>query len=277
MKKITSTLFAVCVCVLIFTAQTQPVHAATRTEMLQQIKILTQIVLHLQEQLAVRRGVQSSVSAISSLQYVKMRDYSGTQTNGQSVNFSYVSPSNCDPFNMDGVYTVDVGDGTIVKADCKGTFIHEYSNNGTYTARYKRDDVTLGQVTVMIDGKMPETPLYEIPDVSAEMKVESIDNRLILALGTITPPEGCTGYERMEVDLNFSSLNKVSYDLTNCKQISVNMANQYDEDVSTAFPELKLRWLDANNNTWTYKLLSRYKVDFSNPSDPEIIKLFSED
>jgi hypothetical protein len=209
----------------------------------------------------------------ATLKFQKRTDYSGTAAPSQDVSFQYESASSCDPTDMDGFYSLDFGDGNSIPADCKGMIIHTYKNQGVYTATYQKDYEVVASVEVPIDGVVDTTDLDETPSVSVEAEITSTGAYAILVEGSITPPQNCTGNERMEVELRFHTNNSVSYELATCEIIPIKMGTQYSNDTSTAFPELRLRWLDARTNTWTYQELARFKVDFTNPIEPIVTKL----
>lgn len=209
----------------------------------------------------------------ATLSYLKRSDYSGTAGPAQDVSFQYESASECDPNDMDGFYTLDFGDGNSMPTDCKGMIIHTYKEQGFYTATYKKDYEEIASVEVPIDGVVETTELDDTPNVKVQADIVSTGAYSILVEGIITPPDNCVGNERMEVELRFHANNSVSYELASCEIIPIKMGTQYPSDTSTAFPELRLRWLDASTNTWTYHDLARFKVDFTDPKEPLILKL----
>ncbi len=242
----------------------------------EQIARLQKLLLQLQEQLAsLKQNVVSTQKPY--LTYERKSGFVDENTNKYGMTFRYQDRTPCT--SMLPEYKLSFGDGKSVKADCRGVVDHVYEKNGTYTVKYSKSGkvIVTTKVTVSNASQAENTKpsaLYSSPDVKATMNVVSTGDRSIKVTGLITPPSNCTGTEQMEVELLFSEQNKLSYLLSSCKPREINMSSVYDSSSDLFFPEIRVRWLNAKNNTWTYTQLMRYKVDYTrSDTSPQITKL----
>ncbi|MBY0537939.1 PKD domain-containing protein [Patescibacteria group bacterium] len=272
-----------CICIVLIgivamsTLMPVSVHATVSSNNAAQIEMLQKLLLQLQEQLALLTKPAVSNKA-PFLTYERKSNYVDETINKYGVTFRYQGQATC--VSVMPEYKISFGDGKSAKADCKGVVDHVYEKDGTYTVAYSKKGRVLATTEVVIKNEIIQTdtkrpaPLFSSPDVTATMNVVSTGNRSIKITGVITPPKNCIGTEQMEVELLFSEQNKISYVLANCQPRQINMSTVYDSTANFVFPEIRVRWLNAKINTWTYTQLVRYRVDYTQSNTaPQIIKL----
>ncbi len=271
-------LYLILVVVFFYGATPYNAAAATSTNQAAQIESLKKLLVQLQVRLAILTAKNTATATIPTLTYERKTNYVDENINRFGVTLLYSGPTSCSATAKK--YRVYFGDGTSAPADCKGVVDHIYKRSGTYTAKYTENGTVIAKVKIVLDGSTPKptltipAPLYDSPAITATMNVVSTGNRSIKVTGVITPPKNCVGTEQMEVQLRFTDENMVSYTLSTCKPREFEMSTTYDTSSLNFFPELRTRWVDATNNTWTYTDLVRYRVDFSLSDDtPQIIKL----
>lgn len=68
--------------------------------------------------------------------------------------FQYIVDPVCGPYADEGrgPFIVDVGDGTVYNADCKGVVNHSYDKAGIYIANYiENDEIIASLVVELVD------------------------------------------------------------------------------------------------------------------------------
>lgn len=106
------------------------------------------------------------------------------------------------------------------------------------------------------------------------LSVDHVSGYTYKLSGTLYPPENCTGTEQYEFILDLKDGASETFTLENCEQREFSKTVTYSPSLYQVYlPELKLRYVDTNNNVWAYQDQARYKVSPTNSSSPTIEKI----
>ncbi len=107
------------------------------------------------------------------LTYSRGTQYVDKQKRDLTALFQYKAIPSCDTLSTKDAFSLDVGDGTSIIADCFGIHGHMYKKFGRYTAVYLRNGIPEATVEVNLELPIDVTPLpkSDNPESTAALSV----------------------------------------------------------------------------------------------------------